>query len=136
MLKATAILVFCTILFGACGSGSNNRTANSAPTATANNQNASAEKSGSGAGSTAGTNQAEKKDSPDQASANADCRKVKVAGKEVDEKQTFAFDYEPFKGACFVTLHDPEFDDPALGSEFFIFKDGGQVINSRAPLTA
>jgi hypothetical protein len=26
-----------------------------------------------------------------------------------------------------VTLHDPEFDDPALGSEFYIFKDGREA---------
>lgn len=128
MLKPTAILIFCTILFGACSLNSNKQAANSGGgTAPANNQSASAEKPGAGAGSSGGSGQADKKDSAEKTSANEDCLKIKAAGKKVDEKQTFAFDHEPFPGACFVTLHDPEFDDPALGSEFFIFKDGRQV---------
>ena len=134
MLKPTTILFLFAAFFGACGLSSNNSAANSGASVPANRQNASAEKSGAGgSGSSAGSNQAEKKDSAERTVANADCLKTSVAGKKVDEKQTFAFDYEPFKGACFVTLHDPEFDDPALGSEFFIYRDGKQVYKFPKP---
>lgn len=123
MKRVTAILILTAFCFGACATDSKNETTNSGGATPANNQNASAEKSGSASGST----QTPKIDSAEKTAANADCLKITVAGKKVDEKQTFAFDHEPFKGACFVTLHDPEFDDPALGSEFFIFKGGKQV---------
>lgn len=45
----------------------------------------------------------------------------------VDKKQTFPIDFKPFEGACFVTFHDPEFDDPPLGSQFYIYKNGKEV---------
>ena len=101
-----------------------NQAANSSAATPANNQNVAIEKSGA---ASAGSNQAEKKDSAEKSSARNDCLSVKAAGKKVDEKQTFPFDYEPFKGSCFVTLHDAEYDDPPLDSEFFIYKDGRQV---------
>lgn len=47
----------------------------------------------------------------------------------VDKKQTFTIDFKPFEGACFVTFHDPEFDNPPLGSQFYIYKDGKEVFN-------
>lgn len=47
----------------------------------------------------------------------------------VDKKQTFPIDFKPFEGACFVTFHDPEFDNPPLGSQFFIYKDGKEIFN-------
>ena len=131
MLKRTAILFLTAIVFGACGLKSNNQTANSGGASPVNAQNAPAEKSGAGSGAPA--NQAPKNDAAEKTAAKADCLKIKVDGKKVDEKQTFAFDHEPFRGACFVTLHDPEFDDPALGSEFFIFRDGKEVFKFPKP---
>ena len=132
MKKLTAILFLTASFFSACGLGSKNETVNSGAAVPANNQNASAERPGASGGSGSGSIQTEKKESEITA-AKADCLKTRVAGKKVDEKQTFAIDFEPFKGACFVTLHDPEFDDPALGSEFFIFKDGRQVYQFPQP---
>lgn len=112
-------MVGCACVFS---SKSENPT-NSADTKPANNQNASVEKTASGAGS----NQTGKKEETSKTSEKPDCLNVKIKGKELDKKQTFAFDYEPFKNACFVTAHDPEFDDPPLDSEFFIYRDGKEV---------
>jgi hypothetical protein len=123
-MKQSAVILFITALFfGACVFSSNSEKPNSVETKPANNQNAFAQKSGSGADS----NQPDKKDISDKTSAAAECLKVKVAGKKIDEKQTFAFDYEPFKNACFVTAHEPEYDDPPLNSEFFIYRDGKEI---------
>jgi hypothetical protein len=123
MKKITAILFLSALCFGACALGSNSDKPNTAETKPANNQNAPGEKTGSAASQ----NQAAKTEETPKTAAKTDCWNIKVPGKKVDEKQTFAFDHEPFKNACFVTLHDPEFDDPPLDSEFFIFKDGKEV---------
>ena len=53
-----------------------------------------------------------------------ECRAVRVAGKKILASQTFALDFEPFRGSCFVTTHDPEFTDPPIDSEYSIYKDG------------
>lgn len=60
-------------------------------------------------------------------SAKAECLKTKVANKKIDEKQTFVFDFAPFRNSCFVTAHNPEYDNPPLDSEFAIYKDGKEV---------
>ena len=129
MKKLTIILFFSALVSSACVFSSNTEKTNSDATRTANNQNAAPEKSGSGGAS----NQPEKKEASEKTSANADCLNIKVAGKKLDEKQTFAFNYEPFKNACFVTAHDPQFDDPPLHSEFFIYKDGKEVYKFPMP---
>lgn len=56
-----------------------------------------------------------------------ECIKVDSGDKLVLESQTFPIDFKPFEGACFVTMHDAEYDDPPLGSEISIFKEGKQV---------
>jgi len=123
MKKLSVILFFSAMLAGACVFSSKNEKTNSAETKGANNQNVSAEKANPGAGQ----NQADKKETP-KPPETADCFNIKLpADKKLDKKQTFAFDYEPFKNACFVTIHEAEYDDPPLNSEFFIYKDGKQV---------
>ncbi|HVE57554.1 MAG TPA: hypothetical protein VNB22_12045 [Pyrinomonadaceae bacterium] len=124
MERLTIILLLIVQLTGACFFSSNKEKTNSADTKNANNLNVSAEKSNSGAGS----NQADKKETASKTPENADCFNIKLpTDKKLDKKQTFAFDHEPFKNACFVTIHDAEYDDPPLNSEFFIYKDGKQV---------
>lgn len=123
MKKRTAILLFSAIVFSGCVFSSKSESSNTVSTKTANNQNSAAEKPG--AGNIA--NQPEKKADNSKSAEQADCLKIKAAGKKIDEKQTFAFNHEPFKNACFVTVHDPEFDDPALNSEFFIYQNDQQV---------
>ena len=56
-----------------------------------------------------------------------DCKTAKMANMAIDKKQTFAFDFEPFKNSCFVTFSDTEFTDYPLGEKFFIFTNGKQV---------
>ena len=123
MKKRSAILFLTAVFFGGCFFSSNRESSNTVPSKTVNNQNAAAEKTVAGGGA----NQAEKKGDNSKSTAQADCLNIKIAGKKIDEKQTFAYDHEPFKNACFVTVHDPAFDDPPLNSEFFIYRDGKEV---------
>lgn len=66
---------------------------------------------------------------PREASNNdkSACLSAKLADKKLLASQTFAVDFEPFRNSCFVTFHDPEFTNPALGSEFYIYKDGKEA---------
>lgn len=59
--------------------------------------------------------------------ASEECLSVDTGDNVVLKKQTFAIDFEPFKGSCFVTEHNPEYDDPPLESQFGIYKDGKKV---------
>jgi hypothetical protein len=68
---------------------------------------------------------ASKKSEPTAASTA--CYTVPSGDMAVLRSQTFAIDFEPFKGACFVTLHDPEFTDPPLGAELAVYKAGKKV---------
>ncbi len=52
------------------------------------------------------------------------CLETKTGNLKIDKKQTFAVDFEPFRGSCFVTTYDPEYgDDPPLESSFAIYKN-------------
>ena len=55
------------------------------------------------------------------------CYEVNAGEKKVLRSQTFAIDFAPFKNSCFVTSHDPEFNDPPLNSEIAIYRDGKKV---------
>lgn len=64
---------------------------------------------------------------PDKAA----CLTAKSEGKKLIANQTFVFDYEPFKGSCFVTFANREEmvdeTDVPRGSTFHIYKNGKQV---------
>ncbi len=60
---------------------------------------------------------------------HSNCDKLKRDDLSLDKKQTFAIDFKPFEKSCFVTFHDPEFDDPPLRSEFYIYQDGKEVFS-------
>ena len=63
-------------------------------------------------------------------SASLACQTINAGDRKVYKKQTFAIDFEPFKGSCFVSTYDPEYgDDPPLQSEFAIYKDGKKVFD-------
>jgi hypothetical protein len=127
MKTLTAILFLSALLMaGACVFTSENEKPNAADANAANDRNSVTEKTDSNAPA-GGSAPAAKKDEAAKSAARTDCLNVKVAGKKIDEKQTFPFDHEPFRGACFVTAHDPAFDDPALNSEFYIFQGGKEV---------
>lgn len=57
------------------------------------------------------------------------CQAVEVGDYEVYKKQTFAIDFEPFRNSCFVTSHNPEYDDPPMESEFAIYKNGKKMFD-------
>ncbi len=56
-----------------------------------------------------------------------ECRGVDTGDRFLLTSQTFPIDFKPFEKSCFVTTHDPEYDDPPLGSEISIYKDGQQI---------
>src|SRR5687767_13338372 len=62
-------------------------------------------------------------------SATLVCQTVNTGDNVVYKKQTFAIDFDPFKGSCFVTSHNPESDDPPMESEFSIYKNGKKVFD-------
>jgi hypothetical protein len=59
------------------------------------------------------------------------CLKARIDRKKLVAEQTFVFDYEPFRNACFVTFGNLEqmMDDRDLprGSTFYIYRDGEQI---------
>lgn len=61
------------------------------------------------------------------------CVTAKMDGKKLIASQTFAFDFEPFRGSCFVTFasKDDMLDDKDVprGSTFHIFRDGKKVFD-------
>lgn len=123
MIRLPTIIILSALCLSGCVFSANKETKNVAETKPANSQTPSGEKTDSGAGS----NQPEKSPETLKSAEKTDCLNVKVTGKKVDVKQTFVFDHEPFRAACFVTAHDPEFDDPPLSSQFFIYKGGKEV---------
>lgn len=58
---------------------------------------------------------------------NGSCDDLKRKGFALDKKQTFAIDFAPFEKSCFATFHDPEFTNPSLGAQYFIYKNGAEV---------
>ena len=129
MKKLTIIFVLSALGFSACFSSSNTEQPNAAQTKSSDNPNNSGEKANSREAQTP----ANKTDTTSKSTVKIDCLSIKIPGKKIDAKQTFPFDFEPFKTACFVTAHDPEFTDPPLGSEFFIYKDGKQIYKFPSP---
>jgi hypothetical protein len=62
--------------------------------------------------------------------AKAACMTVDLGGKRaVMKSQTFAVDFEPFKGACFVTTYNPEYGDSHMESQYDIYKDGKKIFS-------
>ncbi len=64
---------------------------------------------------------------------NTACYNLKRDDLLLDKKQTFAIDFKPFEKSCFVTFHDPEFDNPPLGSQFYIYQNGIELFNFPEP---
>lgn len=62
-------------------------------------------------------------------SATLACQTVNAGEYDIYKKQTFAIDFEPFRNSCFVTSHNPEYDDPPMESRFAIFKNGKNVFD-------
>lgn len=67
------------------------------------------------------------------AAARELCYETDTGDNVVLKSQTFALEFEPYKGSCFVTSHNPEFDDPPMESEFAIFKNGKKLADFPTP---
>jgi len=59
----------------------------------------------------------------------SECLSVDTGDNEVVKNQTFAIDFAPFTKSCFVTSHNPEYDDPPMEAEFSIYKNGERVFD-------
>jgi hypothetical protein len=59
--------------------------------------------------------------------AKKKCEEIDTGDNFLLKSQTFPFDEKPFEDSCFVTEHNPEFDDPPFGSEISIYKGGKRV---------
>lgn len=61
--------------------------------------------------------------------SKSECLNVDTGDSEVVKDQTFPIDFAPFTKSCFVTAHNPEYDDPPLEAEFGIYKNGKKVFD-------
>lgn len=59
----------------------------------------------------------------------SECLSIDTGDNEIVKNQTFAIDFAPFTQSCFVTSHNPEYDDPPMEAEFSIYKDGKRVFD-------
>jgi hypothetical protein len=60
----------------------------------------------------------------------AECKKVKPDNNwVVIPEQTFAIDFEPFRGSCFVTSKNAEYEGSPVESEFAIYKGGKKAFD-------
>lgn len=69
---------------------------------------------------------------PDPLGSNAArelCFEIDTGDNVILKSQTFAIEFEPFRGSCFVTTHNPEFDEPPLESEIAIYRKDRRVFD-------
>lgn len=62
-----------------------------------------------------------------ETAVKSNCYNLTKGDLMLDKKQTFDIDFKPFEKSCFVTFHNPEFDNPPLGSQFYIYKNDKEV---------
>lgn len=63
------------------------------------------------------------------AASRNECFETDTGDNVVLRRQTFVIDFDPFRGMCFVTSHNPEFDDPPMESEIAIYSEGKKVFD-------
>jgi len=122
MNKLIFILILSIFCFTAC-------VFNSSRSAPANNQTSETPKSADSTVKTEEKTSGSDVKKEEKPAAKIDCTKIDTGDKEIDKKQTFPIDFIPFEKSCFVTTHEPDFDDPALGAEIAIYKDGKKVFD-------
>jgi hypothetical protein len=59
----------------------------------------------------------------------SDCLSIDVSPKKILKAQTFPVDFEPFRGGCFVTSHNPEYQGSPMESEYAIYQDGKKAFD-------
>jgi hypothetical protein len=120
-------IVLGSVLFAACGGGSapNQPPASNTPrpetAASVNQPSAALPPEAGGASAAPGT--------LGDAAARAACQQIDTGDSPIVPSQTFAINFEPFKDSCFVTTHNPEYDDPPMEASAAIYKDGKKVFD-------
>ena len=61
------------------------------------------------------------------ADKKAECLSADTGDKIPLKSQTFPIEFKPFRDSCFVTYHDADKNDPPIGSEIGIFKNGRKI---------
>jgi hypothetical protein len=109
---------------GSCANRSNND-----PHAPLTNETAAADKSPSETGEQTADKAKKPADTvrSNEKTTREECLKIDSGDLLLLKSQTLPTDFKPYEGACFVTMHDAEYDDPPLGSVISIYKDGAQV---------
>jgi hypothetical protein len=128
MRKYICVLILSVVCFTSCSVG--RKADGQAKNEAAESSKAAAEIKTTETVETNKANSAVTKDINDEIkTTKSDCASVNVGDNEVYAKQTFPIDFAPFTNSCFVTAHNPEYDDPPLESEFAVYKDGVKVFD-------
>ncbi|CAN5685219.1 hypothetical protein BH24ACI3_BH24ACI3_00570 [soil metagenome] len=56
------------------------------------------------------------------------CFEIDTGDFPIWKPQTFAIEFEPFADSCFVTTHNPEYDDPPMESQIAIYRKDKKVL--------
>lgn len=129
------LIGLCAVFGAACSSSpSNNTVQNSKPANTGTtNQVSSATNRTSVSNENpddAGARSTEGNTTTGNAVAKAACMITDIGGKRaVQKSQTFAIDFEPFKGSCFITSYNPEYGDIHMESRYDIYTKGKKVFS-------
>lgn len=128
---SVSLLLVCALLASCGGAGQ----ANEIPAKTnssSSNQQANVNKTPANLDATdyAGANTHAEKTTTGSAVARAACMTINVGpGRAVQKSQTFAIDFEPFKGSCFVSTYNPEYGDMHMESQYDIYSKGKKVFS-------
>lgn len=126
MLKITFLLIICVAGIAACSFRSKSEDTPPAQTPERSNSVATANSNVRNLKTDApAANEAVSKGSV----TATECQNVDTGDNVVLKSQTFPFDHAPFAGSCFVTAHNPEYDEPPMESEFAIYKDGKKIFD-------
>lgn len=68
-------------------------------------------------------------DKQENALARQACMDVSTGDDVVAKSQTFPIDFEPFKGGCFVTSYNPEYDDPPMETNIAVYRNGKKTFD-------
>jgi hypothetical protein len=63
------------------------------------------------------------------AAARKLCYETDTGDTDVLESQTFAINFAPFENSCFVTAHNPEYEDPPMDSEIAIYQNDKKIFD-------
>jgi hypothetical protein len=121
MSKLFLVLIACVLALSACSGNVENT--KQTPT-NANIANTAANEGSARATPTATPNKTNETEA-----AKSECYKVKTGDNVVQKSQTFPVNFEPFKGGCFVTSYNPEYDNPPMETQFAIYKSGKKVFD-------